>query len=255
MKTPQTPSVDVMLRSLRLPSMLAAYRRLADQAAQEHWSYEQYLQTLAEEESEARLKRRIERLLKRSNLPDGKNLATLKREKLPRKVVMRLPGLLEGGFAHRAENILIFGLPGRGKTHLAAAVGHELVTAFGMPVLFTSTFSLVQKLLKAKAELKIDEMFAKLDKFEVVILDDIGYVQQSREEMEVLFTFLAERYERKSLIITSNLVFSEWDQIFKNPMTTAAAVDRLVHHSVILEMTGERSIRHEIHLEESGKSA
>ena len=248
----KTPAVEIMLRSLRLPSMLGAYRRLAEQAAAEHWGYEQYLQALAEEESEARSKRRIERLLKRSNLPDGKNLATLKREKLPHKVGMRLPELLGGGFTRRAENILIFGLPGRGKTHLAAAIGHELIMEHGMPVLFTSTFALVQKLLKAKAELKIEEMFAKLDKFEAVILDDLGYVQQSREEMEVLFTFLAERYERKSLIITSNLVFSEWDQIFKNPMTTAAAVDRLVHHSVILEMTGKTSIRHDIHLEESG---
>lgn len=250
----KTPAVEIMLRSLRLPTMLGSYRRLAEQAAAEHWGYEQYLLALAEEESEARSKRRVERLLKRSNLPDGKSLATLKREKLPHKVGMRLPGLLDGGFTRRAENILVFGLPGRGKTHLAAAIGRELIMEHGMPVLFTSTFALVQKLLKAKAELKIEEMFAKLDKFEAVILDDIGYVQQSREEMEVLFTFLAERYERKSLIITSNLVFSEWDQIFKNPMTTAAAVDRLVHHSVILEMTGERSMRHEIHLEETGKS-
>ena len=189
----KTPAVDLMLRTLRLPSMLASYRRLAEQAAKEHWGYEQYLQALAEEESEARAKRRIERLLKRSNLPDSKNLATLKKEKLPHQVRMRLP------------------------------------------------------------ELRVEEMFAKLDKFEAVILDDIGYVQQSREEMEILFTFLAERYERKSLIITSNLVFSEWDQIFKNPVTTAAAVDRLVHHSVILEMTGKRSIRHENHLEDSRK--
>ena len=249
----KTPAVDLMLRTLRLPSMLASYRRLAEQAAKEHWGYEQYLQALAEEESEARAKRRIERLLKRSNLPDGKNLATLKKEKLPHQVRMRLPGLLDGGFVRRAENVLVFGLPGRGKTHLAAAIGRELVTAHRVPVLFTSAFALVQKLLKAKSELRVEEMFARLDKFEAVILDDIGYVQQSREEMEILFTFLAERYERRSLIITSNLVFSEWDQIFKNPMITAAAVDRLVHHSVILEMTGKRSIRHENHLEDSRK--
>ncbi len=105
-----------------------------------------------------------------------------------------------------------------------------------------------------KAELRIDEMFIKLDKFEVVILDDIGYVQQTREEMEVLFTFLAERYERKSLIITSNLLFSQWDQIFKNPMTAAAAIDRLVHHSTILEMIRAKSIRGDYHLETTGES-
>ena len=166
----------------------------------------------------------------------------MNRKLMPHEVKSLLPGLLTGDFARRAENILMFGLPGRGKTHLAAAIGHELIMHHSMQVLFTNTFSLVQRLLAAKAELRIEKEFARLDKFDVVILDDIGYVQQSREEMEILFTFLAERYERKSLIVTSNLGFSQWDRIFKDPMTTAAAIDRLVHHSVILEMTGE-SIR------------
>ncbi len=243
----KTPAVDIMLRSLHLSAMLPAYRGTAGRAAAEHWGYEQYLQALLEEETEARAKRRIQRLLKQSGLPDGKSLATLDKSKLPHKVKMALPNLLDGGFAGRAENILMFGLPGRGKTHLAAAIGHELVVGRGVPVLFTSTFALVQKLLAAKAELKIEALFKKLDKFDVVILDDLGYVQQSRDEMEVLFTFMGERYERKSLIITSNLVFSEWDRIFKDPMTTAAVVDRLVHHSTILNLSG-KSIRAEFHL-------
>ena len=109
----------------------------------------------------------------------------------------------------------------------------------GYAVLFTSTHRLVEQLLIAKRELEIEKILKKLDRFEVVVLDDIGYVQQSREEMEVLFTFLSERYERRSLMITSNLVFSEWDKIFKNPMTTAAAIDRLVHHSTILELDND----------------
>jgi len=104
--------------------------------------------------------------------------------------------------------------------------------------LFIPTFKLVEKLLNAKKELNLENALKRLDRFDVVILDDIGYVQQSREEMEVLFTFLAERYERKSLMITSNLVFSQWDKIFKDPMTTMAAVDRLIHHSIILDFTG-----------------
>jgi DNA replication protein DnaC len=148
-----------------------------------------------------------------------------------------LPTLCEGGFVQRGDNVLAFGLPGRGKTHLVCALGHELVQR-GHRVLFTPTFALVQRLLAAKRDLRLEKELAALDRFDAVILYDIGYVQQSREEMEVLFTFLAERYERRSVIITSNLLFSEWDRTFKDPMTTAAAIDRLVHHSVILEMTG-----------------
>ena len=147
--------------------------------------------------------------------------------------------MLEGHFVTRAENVLAFGLPGRGKSHCLAAVARELILRHSYPVLFTPTFKLVQQLLAAKQALKLDGLLKKLDRYAVVVLDDIGYVQQNREEMEVLFTFLAERYERRSVMITSNLVFSKWDQIFKDPMTTMAAIDRLVHHAQILEFTGE----------------
>lgn len=127
--------------------------------------------------------------------------------------------------------------PGRGKTHFLAALGRELILRHRYPVLFTPTFKLVQRLLAAKKELRLESELKRLDRFSAVILDDIGYVQQDRQEMEVLFTFLAERYERRSVLITSNLVFSKWDQIFKDPMTTMAAIDRLVHHATILEFT------------------
>ena len=167
----------------------------------------------------------------------------MSRAKVPAKVQKQLATLCEGGFVERGENLLAFGLPGRGKTHLVCAIGHELIQR-GYRVLFTPTYALVQRLLAAKRDLRLEKELAVLDAFDAVILDDIGYVQQSREEMEVLFTFLSERYERKSVIITSNLVFSEWDRIFKDPMTTAAAIDRLVHHAVILEMTGP-SLRNE----------
>jgi DNA replication protein DnaC len=139
---------------------------------------------------------------------------------------------------NRAENLLAFGLPGRGKTHYVAAIGKELILRYNKSVLFIQTFKLVEKLLNAKKDLTLENALKKLDRFDVIILDDIGYVQQSREEMEVLFTFLAERYERKSLMITSNLLFSEWNKIFKDPMTTMAAVDRLIHHSIILDFSG-----------------
>lgn len=231
-----TESLPIMLRALRLPSVLANYHEMAEIATANNWDFQQYLHTLLEVETEDRARRRTARLLKQSGLPDGKTLDTLKMHLLPKKVQRVVPTLLDGGFVERAENILAFGLPGRGKTHLLTAVAHELIKRHNFKVMFITTFSLVQKLLATKSELRIEEYLRKLDRYDVIVLDDIGYVQQSREEMEVLFTFLSERYERRSLMITSNLKFSEWDRIFKDPMTTAAAIDRLVHHSTVLEL-------------------
>jgi DNA replication protein DnaC len=128
---------------------------------------------------------------------------------------------------------------GRGKTHFLAALCHELILRHQKRVLFVSTFKLVQRLLEAKKNLQLEALLKKLDGFEAIVLDDLGYVQQSRQEMEVLFTFFAERYERRSLLISSNLVFSQWEKIFQDPMTTLAAIDRLVHHSIILEFDGD----------------
>jgi DNA replication protein DnaC len=238
--TPATSPVEslgIMMRSLKLPAFVRYAEEIAQKAEREGWTFGRYLHHLAELEIHERRRRRIERLLHASDLPREKTLATLKRSRLPAKVAKTLPGLCEGSFVERGDNVLAFGLPGRGKTHLVCALGHELVQR-GHRVLFTPTFALVQRLLAAKRDLRLEKELAVLDRFDAVICDDIGYVQQSRDEMEVLFTFLAERYERRSVIITSNLLFSEWDRIFKDPMTTAAAIDRLVHHSVILEMTG-----------------
>jgi DNA replication protein DnaC len=239
--TTMTPSplesLVLLLRALKLPSVARHAGEVAHKAEREGWSFMQYLHHLVELEVQERRRKRIERCLKDSELPREKTLGTLDRARLPAKVAKVLPTLCDGGFLERGDNVLAFGLPGRGKTHLVCAIGHELVQR-GRRVLFTATFALVQRLLAAKRDLRLEKELAALDGYDAVILDDIGYVQQSREEMEVLFTFLAERYERKSVIITSNLVFSEWDRIFKDPMTTAAAIDRLVHHSVILEMTG-----------------
>jgi DNA replication protein DnaC len=232
-------SLPLTLKALRLPSVQQHYESVARQARSEEWSYEQYLKELAELEISERAERRIQRLLKRSELPEGKTLATLDQKLLPMKVCRQIPLLCEGSFMERAENVLAFGLPGRGKSHLVAAIGRELVMNKSCPVFFTPTRRLVERLLVAKQQLELEKELKKLDRFEVVVLDDIGYVQQNREEMEVLFTFLSQRYERRSLMITSNLVFSQWDKIFKDPMTTAAAIDRLVHHSVILELNNE----------------
>jgi DNA replication protein DnaC len=227
----------VLLRALKLPAFARYAEEVATKATREGWTFGQYLNHLAELEVDERRIRRIDRALRASDLPAEKTLATLDRALLPQKVAKQLASLCEGSFVERGENLLVFGLPGRGKSHVISAVGHELIRR-GYRVLFTPTFALVQRLLVAKRDLRLERELEALDIYHAVILDDIGYVQQSRDEMEVLFTFLAERYERKSVLITSNLVFSDWIRIFKDPMTTAAAIDRLIHHAVIIEMTG-----------------
>jgi len=226
------------LRALSMPTAVRVLDDVLDGAERESWSLENTVRELLEREIEGRRCRRVERLAKEAALPGGKTLAALDTRRLPLRIQRQLPTLCSGAFADRADNVLIFGLPGRGKTHVAAAVGHELV-ARGRSVLFAPTFRMLDRLLRAKRDLELDRELRRLDRFEVLILDDIGYVQQSQGEMEVLFTLLAERYERRSVVITSNLVFSEWDRIFKDPMTTVAAIDRLVHHSIILEFGQE----------------
>jgi len=197
---------------------------------------------VCEQEASDRHSRRVDRLRKASDLPPGKTFAAFKEQRLPRPLMQKIRDLAHGDFLERAANVLMFGLPGVGKSHMAAAIGHALVDA-GHPVLFTPTYKLVQDLLAAKRDLALPRALRRLDLFDLLILDDIGYVQQSPEEAEVLFTMMAERYERRSILITSNLIFSGWDRIFKNPMTTAAAIDRLVHHSVILEFAEVESYR------------
>jgi DNA replication protein DnaC len=227
----------ILLRALKLPTIARHAEEIAQLAERDGWTFVRYLHHLVELEVLERKRRRIERNQRQSELPADKTLATLKRSRLPTKVAKMLPTLCEGSFVERGDNLLAFGLPGRGKTHVVCAIAHELIHR-GYRVLFVATYALVQRLLSAKRDLRLEEELEILDGFDAVVLDDIGYVQQSRDEMEVLFTFLAERYERRTVMITSNLVFSEWDRIFKDPMTTAAAIDRLVHHAVILEMTG-----------------
>jgi len=232
-------ALSILLRAFNLGAMARMLPEALEQAQRQNWSHRELLLHLCESEAQERSVRLTERLLKASGLPEGKTLATLQEAALPERVRRQLPALLAGDFIERHENLLAFGLPGRGKTHFLAALGRELILRHNRRVLFISTFKLVGRLLQAKTANKLEEMLKTFDRFDAVILDDIGYVQQSREEMEVLFTFLAERYERRSLLVSSNLVFSKWDQIFKDPLTTMAAIDRLVHHSIILEFNGD----------------
>lgn len=223
------------LKELHLPTIRESFEGIAHKAHQESLSYERYLLELTERECEARRQRRIERLLRESRLPLEKNIDTFDMERLPKKVRQQVTMLLDGAYLDRKENVLAFGNPGTGKTHILCAIGQGLINS-GRRIYFTACNLLVQDLLIAKQNLKLSRFIKRLSKYDALIIDDLGYVQQSREEMEVLFTLLAERYERGSVMITSNLPFSKWENIFKDPMTTAAAIDRLVHHSVILEL-------------------
>jgi len=223
------------LKELRLPAFRDHYRDQAERAAKENWGYPQYLETLAAREIEARTQGRIRRLAKASRLPAGKSWDGFEWSRVPKLVMQQMQSLRDASFLDRRENVLVFGKPGSGKTHALAALGEQLVLR-GRSVYFASCSLLVQELLAAKRDLKLEKFVKRLAGFEALILDDLGYVQQSRDEMEVLFTLLAERYERGSVLLTSNLPFSQWNQIFKDPMTTAAAIDRLVHHSVIVEL-------------------
>jgi DNA replication protein DnaC len=227
--------LELLLRELHLPTVRDNYEDLAHQAEQEGQSYEQFLFELVEMESQARRARRLERMLRQSKLPPDKTLASFDLKRIPVKVRQQVKTLLDGAFLDRKENVLAFGQPGTGKTHVLCAIGQELIY-HDRKVYFASTQLMVQELLIAKRDLALSRFLKKLSRFDALILDDLGYVQQNREEMEVLFTLLAERYERGSVMITSNLPFSKWEGIFKDPMTTAAAIDRLVHHSVILEL-------------------
>lgn len=227
--------LDRCLKDLHLPTVRRCYQEEAINARRDSWDYETYLCELAERECEERQNNKIARFLRESKLPLEKSLKAFDRKRLPRKVDVQLNLLLQGGFLDRRENVLAFGNPGSGKTHLLCAVAQELIHQ-GRQVLFIPCNLLVQELLIAKRDLKLARVLKQHAKYEALIIDDIGYVQQSLEEMEVLFALLADRYERSSIMITSNLPFSKWERIFKDPMTTAAAIDRLVHHSVILEL-------------------
>jgi DNA replication protein DnaC len=227
------------LKDLHLPTVRESYEESARRAEREHASYEQYLLEVVEQECAVRRMNRISRLIHESGLPLEKTFETFKRERLPRAQNAQVSSLLDGSFLDRKENLLLFGRSGAGKSHLLCAIAHELIQTREKRIRFTTCTLLVQELLIAKRDLKLARYLKRMNRFDAVFIDQVGYEQQSRDEMEVLFTLLAERYERGSVMLTSNLPFSRWDEIFKDPTTTAAAIDRLIHHSVILELNLE----------------
>jgi len=224
-----------LLKELHLPMFREYHAEYAVKAMSEGLSYEQYLFELAQIECDVRRANKIIKLIKASKLPMEKTLENFDLKRLPLRIRQQVKILQEGSFVDRTENLLAFGNPGSGKTHLLCGLCHELARQ-GRRVYFSTCDSIVQQLLRAKRDLELDKLLKKLSRFDALMIDDFGYVKQDRDEMEVLFTLLAHRYERGSMLITSNLPFSKWEVIFKDPMTTAAAIDRLVHHSVVLEL-------------------
>lgn len=238
------------LRYLRLPGIREIFEESVEKAIQEGMGYPDYLAFLLEHEYDLRRNNRIARFLKDSRLPLDKTRESFDMKRLPFSAQQKMQTLFTGEFMKRCENVLLFGQPGTGKTHLLCAIAREQIRA-GKRVLFMSSAFLVQRLLAAKKALRLEKLLKSFSKYEALIIDDIGYVQHNRDEMEVLFTLIAERYERGSIMLSSNLPFSKWETIFKDPMTAAAAIDRLVHHSIIVELN-LKSYRTEAALKRKG---
>ncbi len=237
--------VELLLHELRLPSIRLMWAKLAEQSDKEGWPAARFLAVLAEHEMADRGRRRFERHLIEARLPAGKTLATFDFEAVPMVSKAQVMALASGdAWLEKGANILLFGPPGGGKSHLSAALGLALVES-GWRVLFARTTDLVQQLQVARRELALESAIAKLDRYDLLILDDIAYVTKDQAETSVLFELIAARYERRSMLITANQPFGEWGKIFPDQAMTLAAIDRLVHHATILEMNVESYRRRE----------
>jgi DNA replication protein DnaC len=234
-----TARVELLLAELRLPAVKQVWASLAARADKEGWPAARFLAALAEHEMAERTRRRIERHLGEARLPPGKTIDTFDFEAAPVVSKAQVMALAAGdAWLNQGANLLLFGPPGGGKSHLAAALGFALVEN-GWRVLFTRTTDLVQRLQIARRELALETAIAKLDKYHLLILDDLAYVTKDQGETSVLFELISARYERRSLLITANQPFGEWGKIFPDPAMTVAVVDRLVHHATIFEMNVE----------------
>ena len=237
--TPTSTRLAMMLNGLRLPTIKRLAGDLCAQSDTEGWPAHRLLEALLEHEINEREARRIDRHRVESGLSPAKRLSSFDFAAVPSVSKAQVMALTEGAeWIDRGANVLLFGPPGVGKSHLVSALGHALIDA-GRRVLFTRCSDLVQRLQAARRDLRLPQELAKLDRFDLLILDDLSYVRRDQAETSVLFELISERYERKSLAITANTPFSQWGEVFVEPAMTLAAVDRLVHHSTILEMNVE----------------
>jgi DNA replication protein DnaC len=228
-----------MLGQLRLPTINQMWEELAKEAEKKGWSAPQYLAKLCELEITERDRRRLARHMSEAMLPRGKSLESYDFNSISGVSKTHIVAMSSGeAWIKEGMNILIFGPPGVGKTRLASAVGEKLIQN-GFRVLFNRTTELMQKLQAAKRALTLPAALEKLDRYDCLILDDFGYVQKDELETSVLFELICERYERKSLLITCNQPFKEWEKIFADKQMAIAAIDRLVHHASILEIDAE----------------
>jgi DNA replication protein DnaC len=244
--SPSSPhqTLSLTLKHLRLSHMLNHWQSVEAKAIQENWSYAQFLLALCQLEADRRSQVRIQRALSEAQLPVGKSFTTFEFDHCPTLNSAALMQLVQQStWLEQAENLILLGPSGVGKTHLAAAVAQQAVY-LGKRVKFFSAMSLVQQLQYAKLQLQLPASLAKLDRFDLLILDDLGYVKKDEAETSVLFELIAHRYERRSLLITANQPFSQWDAIFSDSMMTVAAVDRLVHHALIIEIQAESFRKH-----------
>jgi DNA replication protein DnaC len=232
-------ALPIMLKALRLPAFGQHYKDYQEQATEQSWGYDQYLSQLCEQEVAQRFQSRIHNWTKEAKLPRGKSFATLAINELPLAIQKKVIGLRDNtAWALQADNVLLIGPSGVGKSHIAAALGMHLIEQ-GVRVKWLQATALVQLLQQARQELDLMAVMSKLDKYRVLIIDDIGYVKKTDSETQVLFEFIAHRYESGSLIVTSNQPFSHWDQIFPDTLMTVAAIDRIIHHATIVEIDGE----------------
>jgi len=230
-------TLPFLLKQLGLPTMLAHWKEQATTAEQEKWTYADYLASLTQHEVSARKQKRISRHIKESKLPASKTLDSFDFKQTPSVNAAQIVALANNtDWVQQANNLIVFGPSGVGKTHLVAAISYRLIEQ-GVRALFTSTTALVQRLQQAKSDYKLSEALAKLARYPLLILDDISYVRKNEAETSVLFELIADRYESNSLIITSNQSFDQWDQIFPDNVMAVAAIDRLIHHATVINIT------------------